>query len=172
MKYLYNGWHKISEIKAMVKGKLVSREFLHLKSAVGAITTDTLGRVGLVQQYRPTIDKTTLEIPAGVLDKKGLTPLEILIEELDEECNIKSSEIISATPCEVNGFYMITGSSNAYMSLFRIKVEEQPNEVIVEDSTVEKVIWIPFNEFEKLIKEKKIIDNKTILSYYILKGEM
>lgn len=172
MKYLYSGWHKISEIKAIIKGKLVSREFLHLKDATGAIITDTRGRVGLVQQYRPTVDKTTLEIPAGVIDKEGLTPKQIIIEELAEECNIGRKQIISCEPCEIKGFNMITGSSDAYMYLFRVIVEEQPDEVIVQDADVEKTIWVPLDELKHLIKDEIVVDNKTILAYHILKGEM
>lgn len=171
MKLVYDGWHKISKIKARIKGREVERELLHLKSAVGAIVTDSDGKIGLVEQYRPTVDLVTLEIPAGVLDKEGLTPLETIFEELEEECNIKRSQIIEATPCNPNGFYMVTGSSNAYMYMYRITVEVQPEEVLVDDADVERTIWVDFDTFEKMVLSGKIIDNKTIMSYFILKGE-
>lgn len=169
--YLYNGWHKISEIKANIKGKEVTRELLHLKSAVSAIITDEEGKVGLVQQYRPTIEQTTLEIPAGVLDKEGYSPKETLIEELEEECGLTESDIISIHPTNPSGFYMVTGSSKAYMHLYRVKVKTQPKEVLVDDADVERTIWIPFDEFERLVLNEAIVDKKTIMTYYILKGE-
>ena len=171
MKLVFDGWHKISKIKTRIKGKEVEREFLHLKSAVGAIVIDTEGKIGLVEQYRPTVALVTLEIPAGVLDKEGLSPLETMIEELEEECNIKKSQIVEAKPCNPNGFYMLTGSSNAYMYMYRITVETQPEEVLVDDADVERTIWIDFDTFEEMVLSGKIIDNKTILSYFILKGE-
>lgn len=172
MKMVYDGWHKLSLMETVVKGKLVQREFLHLKDAVGAVITDSLGNVGLVEQYRPAVGVHTLEIPAGVLDKPGLTPKETLLEELEEECNIHEEDILFFENCVPAGFNMVTGSSNAYMNMFRVKVKEQPKETVVEDADVEKVIWVPFETLENLVKEGKIIDNKTIMAYFMLKNEV
>lgn len=169
---LYNGWHKIEKVNCQIKGEEVEREKLHLKSAVGGIVTDTKHKIALVKQYRPIIKQHTCEIPAGVLDKEGLTPTEILVEELYEECGLQNEEILTIQPCTIKGFYMVTGSSDAYMYLMRVTVSHQSAIIKeVHDSEVESVHWVDFDVFEKMIITGQIIDNKTIMAYHILKGE-
>lgn len=169
--FAYDGWHKIEILETEMKGKKVIREKLHLQGGVGAIITDEIGKIGLVKQFRPTIGFTTHEIPAGVLDKKNLSPLETLLEELEEECNITSEDILDISEPVVKGFYMMAGSSDAFMHLFRIHVKEQPKEVIVDDPDVEKTIWVTEEELDKMFLDGEFKDNKTVMAYLILQKE-
>jgi len=41
------------------------------------------------RQFRPAMDEEVLALPAETLDKPGLTPLEVMIEGLEEECGIR-----------------------------------------------------------------------------------
>ena len=43
----------------------------------------------LVKQFRPAIDREVLALPAETLDKPGLSPLEVMVEGLEEECGIR-----------------------------------------------------------------------------------
>lgn len=172
MKLLYDGWLKIYQVKMMIKGKLVDRELLIMKDAVGAVITDERGHIGLVEQSRPGIDKKLFEIPAGVLDKEGLSPKEVLIEELEEECELTLDEILFFNDKPIHSYLMSAGCSKSIMQLFRVKVKQQPNEKIVEDVDVERVVWVSLADFERMIETGQVMDNKTILAYYILKGEM
>lgn len=170
-KYLYDGFHKIIEVEAEMNGKKVKRERLLLKSAVGGIVIDENNRIGLVVQYRPTIEQMTREIPAGVLDKPGLTPLQTLIEELEEECQIKPEDILSINEEPFQEYYMVTGSSNAKMSIYEIQVKAQSNKA-VDDVDVESVEWVDLETFEEYVKNGSIVDGKTLISYYYLKSKL
>lgn len=169
--YLFDGFHKISEVEATIKGNKVKREKLHLKSAVAGLVIDENNRMALVTQYRPTIGKTIKEIPAGVLDKKGLTPLETLLEELEEECEINKDEIISINEKPIYEYYMIVGSSDALISIYEIRVKTQENK-LVDDSEVECVEWLTAEEVERYINEGLSPDPKTIVSYQYFKSMM
>lgn len=168
-KYLFDGFHKISEVDATIKGKKVKREKLHIKHAVAGLVIDENNRMAIVMQYRPTIDKRIKEIPAGVLDKEGLTPLETLIEELEEECGIQKDEILSINENPFYDYYMIPGSSDAKIKIYEIRVKAQMNK-IVNDSEVEYVEWLTVDEVERNIREGLTPDPKTIISYHYFKS--
>lgn len=165
---VYDGWHKIKLITAKLKGREVKRELLMLPSAVGAILIDTTGRVGLVRQYRPTIDRMCWEIPAGVLDKPHLTPLETLIEEIQEECEITPQEILELNETPLCTYYMVTGSSDATMSIYYARVLAQLDRT-VSDADVDELKWFTVDELNQLVADGEIIDSKTLISASLIK---
>jgi ADP-ribose pyrophosphatase len=57
---------------------------------VVAITEE--GRVVIVRQYRPAVDRYTLELPSGLVDP-GETPLESARRELLEETGYRAGEL-------------------------------------------------------------------------------
>lgn len=166
--YLFDGFHKVSEVDTVIKGKKVKREKLHIKHAVAGLVIDENNRMALVMQYRPTIDKRIKEIPAGLLDKEDLTPLETLIEELEEECGIMSDEIISINDKPIHDYYMVVGSSDARISIYEVRVKAQVNK-FVDDKDVEYVEWLTLEEVERDIITGLAPDPKTIISYYYFK---
>lgn len=171
-KYLYNGFHKIEEVVTELKGKQVKREKLLIKSAVGGCVIDEKGRIALVTQFRPTANFLAKEIPAGVLDKDGLTPTEVLIEELLEECEIQHEDVISVDEVPFHEYFLIIGSSDAKITLHEIHVKEQAQQFKkVEDADVDSVEWVTLETFEQYINEGLIQDPKTLLSYYHAKAK-
>jgi ADP-ribose pyrophosphatase len=59
-------------------------------ASVVAITEE--GRVVIVRQYRPAVDRYTLELPSGLVDP-GETPLESARRELLEETGYRAGEL-------------------------------------------------------------------------------
>lgn len=167
---VYNGFHKVATLETEMKGQAVKREKLLVKSAVAGIITDTNGKIGLVSQYRPVIDQQTKEIPAGLIDKDGLTPEEILREELFEECGISKEEILSVSLSEIPPYFMMGGSSDATISIYRVHVTAQENK-LVDDADVDEVEWVNLATYKRYIEEGFICDGKSILAYYILLNE-
>jgi 8-oxo-dGDP phosphatase len=53
--------------------------------AVAILAINDAGEVGVLRQYRATVDRTTLEIPAGTCDVTGEDPLATAQRELAEE---------------------------------------------------------------------------------------
>lgn len=160
---VYKGFHTVEIIDCEIKGEQVKREKLGIKSAVGALVIDSKNKMALVRQLRPIANKMTYEIPAGLLDKNGLTPKEVLIEELQEECEIQRDEIISVDENPFLHYYMVIGSSDATISIYKMKVTEQQSK-LVQDADVEEVLWKTLDEVKEMVENKEIIDPKTLLS--------
>jgi len=169
-KILFDGFHKIIEVEAHIKEEVVKREKLVLKPAVAGIVIDEDGKIGLVTQYRPVIQQKTKEIPAGVMDKDGLSPVETLIEELMEECEIPRTDILSISETPIHEYFMMAGSSEASISIYEIHVTAQTNKTVT-DSEVECVEWVTIDEMKSFLNQGWIVDGKTILAYYYLKSK-
>lgn len=166
-KVVFDGFHKIVEFEAEVKGRIVKRELLVAKSAVAGIVIDENNRIGLVSQYRPTIQRQTKELPAGVLDKEGLSALETLVEELMEECEIPKEEILSITENPIEPYYMMAGNTDAIISFCEIRVKAQENKK-VNDADVDDVEWVTLEQMKEYIGNGTICDSKTRMVYYYL----
>lgn len=164
-KMLFNGFHKIAEVECEIKGQMCKREKLLVKGAVAGIVIDACNRIGLVSQYRPVIQRQTKEIPAGVLDKEELTPVEILVEELMEECEIPKEQILSVSEKPVHQYFMMAGNTDATISFYEIRVASQENKEVA-DVDVDSVEWVDIQTMKKYIEEGQIVDGKTILAYY------
>lgn len=167
-KVIFDRFHKIVLVEAEMKGKMVTRERLILKNAVAAIVIDAKNRIGLVSQFRPTINDRIWELPAGVLDKPHLTPIETLLEELEEECAIPPEQVLFATEEPVRDYYSLVGSSDSKIALYVIRVTEQSDKV-VEDADVDEVKWFTLEEISALEGAGEIVDGKTLLGYHIFK---
>lgn len=89
--------------------------------AIVALTDD--GRICLVRQYRASLDRVTVEIPAGKLDP-GEDPLDCAIRELQEETGMIAERMAFLTTIatgvgfcdELIHIYMATGLSFAQSS--------------------------------------------------------
>lgn len=160
---VYRGFHTIELITALIKGKLVKRERLAIQDSVGALVIDASGKVGLVLQHRPTVGKKLWEIPAGIMDKSGLTHIETILEELEEECEIKKEQLITVNETPIEEYYMMAGSSPAKMRIFEIHVASQTDKV-VEDADVEEVRWFTRDEIITLLRNGGIEDSKSKLA--------
>lgn len=163
---LYDGFHRIENVKAVIKGKKVNREKLVIKSAVGALVLDEKNRMGLVSQFRPTVNEQIWEIPAGILDKPNLSKLETMLEELEEECAIYAADLVVSNEKPILEYYMMAGSSDAKMFIYEIRVREQVDK-IVEDVDVDEVKWFTMEQVQEMIALGKICDSKTILAYHL-----
>jgi ADP-ribose pyrophosphatase len=158
--YLYQGWLKV--FRRQRKGR--KYDILEAPSGIAALMIDDKERVLLVEQYRPAVEKKTWEIPAGCLDKLDKSPVEILVEEIEEECelNIESEDLhllISYIP-QIGHNY-----STMEIYLARVPIFEE-TERDVEDVDVERIRWWPMQELGHAIKQGDIQDAKTVLAYY------
>ncbi|QRN85072.1 NUDIX hydrolase [Clostridia bacterium] len=158
--YLYQGWLKI--FRKQRNGR--KYEILESPSAVAAVLLDEEDRILLVKQYRPAVEKMTWEIPAGCLDKPALSPVEVMVEEIEEECalNIQSSDLQPLV-----SYIPQIGHNYSTMQIFSAKVPSgQQLEQMVDDVDVEKTRWWTMEELKLAIEEGEILDVKTVLAYY------
>ena len=75
-------------------GSTSTREIINHRGAVAVLALTAEDEVILVEQYRKAVEMSTLEIPAGKLEK-GEDPLESAVREMQEETGyqIKSSDL-------------------------------------------------------------------------------
>lgn len=159
--YLYKGWLSIKEI--FNNGRRYEK--LEHKDAVSALVFNKDNQILLVKQFRPCIGKYIWEIPAGVTDKEGLSNEKVLIEELKEEGNINENDILDIEVLIEN--YMLVGCSDAKMTIYQVKLNKNIQDIIPKDDDVEEIMWIDINKLKKMIDNKIIQDNKTIMAYLL-----
>lgn len=170
MKVVYKGFNQIVQFETEVKGRKVKRELLVAKSAVAGIVIDERNRIGLVSQYRPVIKQYTKELPAGVLDKDGLSAVDTLVEELLEECEITKDEILSIKENPITPYFMWAGNTDAVISFCEVRVRAQKNKQVA-DADVDGVEWVTLEEMKEYIEDGTICDSKTNMVYYYLMSQ-
>lgn len=89
---VYEGrvWDVRSDTVAYGAGRIV-RQYVDHPGAAAIVAVDDDGRVLLIQQYRHPIRHRDWEIPAGLLDIDGESPLETARRELAEEADLVAS---------------------------------------------------------------------------------
>lgn len=89
---VYRGrvWDVRSDTVAYGEGRIV-RQYVDHPGAAAVVAVDDEGRVLLIQQYRHPIRHRDWEIPAGLLDIAGESPLETARRELAEEVDLVAS---------------------------------------------------------------------------------
>ena len=89
---VYSGrvWDVRSDIVRYGDGEIV-RQYVDHPGAAAIVAVDEQGRVLLIQQYRHPIRHRDWEIPAGLLDVAGESPLETAQRELIEEADLTAA---------------------------------------------------------------------------------
>ena len=82
---------RIDEIR-LPNGKNATREYLDHPGAWQVIPLVTPDKVLMVRQFRYPVNRVTLEIPAGKLDRNE-RPLSCVKRELEEETGMKAGRI-------------------------------------------------------------------------------
>ncbi|KXB54851.1 hydrolase, NUDIX family [Corynebacterium sp. CMW7794] len=76
----------------MPDGHVASREVVEHFGAVAIAAVDDQGRIAMVNQYRRSVDRHLLELPAGLLDIKGEDELTGAQRELQEEAGLAAEQ--------------------------------------------------------------------------------
>lgn len=167
MKLVYDGYVKIYDCERENNGQIETYTKVALRGASAGIVVNEEGKIALVKQYRPILGRTTLEIPAGTLDK-NVSKKEIIIEELEEECGITREDIIEISEEPILTYNIIENMSDGQMHIYLIKVKTKETHP-KEDDEVDEVSFYTLEEINKLIKERIITDPKTLIAFYLYK---
>ena len=76
---------KIYEDTVLANGHEAHWDFIHHDGAAAVLPVTAEGKILMVRQYRNALDRETLEIPAGKLDKPDEPKIECAYRELEEE---------------------------------------------------------------------------------------
>jgi ADP-ribose pyrophosphatase len=141
--------------------KYSKREIVEHPGAVAIIAVNDKNEMIMIRQYRKSIDKILLEIPAGKLEINE-EPIASAKRELKEETGYTADKIEY-----IMEFYTSPGFSNEKIYLFLAQgLAEGEQELDVgEYIDVEKY---SVDELMKMIKFGEIVDSKTIvgINYY------
>lgn len=141
-------------------GRQAQRDVLRHPGAVAIVALTDDGRICLVRQYRTSLGRVTVEVPAGKLDP-GEDPLECAHRELLEETGMEADRMAFLTTIatavgfcdELIHLYMATG-------LHFSQSDPDADEFI-------NVDLVPLNELIDAVLDGRIEDAKTVVGALI-----
>ena len=134
------------------------------RGAVAVLPIFADGRVGLIQQYRPSVARLVWEIPAGKVDP-GETAVESAHREIREEigCQVDHLQPLGKV-------HNALGMSDAQVQLFAARVTVQDKQQTEDDEFI-RLVCVPWDEALAMVKNGTISDAKTILALLLYERE-
>ena len=143
--------------RVQIKGKELDFCYLPHPGAVAVLPVRP-GALALIRQYRPSIDRTIWEVPAGTLER-GEDPKACAARELEEETGLRAERI--TLMC---GFYVAPGYSTEYLWLFKAEGLSEGRQAHEEGEAIEEIRWFSFDEARRMIRDGELADAKSIIA--------
>ena len=122
--------------------------------AVAILAINDAGEIGVLRQYRATVDRSTLEIPAGTCDVAGEDPLATAQRELREEmgCEARSWRLLAR-------LMVSPGWTDQLMSIYEARdlrqLERRPEGPEESAATIE---WLSPEKLREVLAGEPAID--------------
>jgi ADP-ribose pyrophosphatase len=149
---------------ALDNGEVAVREYIRHSGGVGIVPVVD-GNVILIRQFRISIERELIELPAGRLEPNE-DPIDCAARELEEEIGYRANKLIP-----VASYFASVGNSNERMYLFlaldlekterRLEADERIREVVMSLETIKEKL--ASHEFED---SKTIIGLREALAYF------
>lgn len=143
-----------------VRGKTVDLEWLDFPDVVGVLPLLEDGRIALVEQYRPTVNRPCLEVPAGAANP-GEPPEAAARRELAEETGYRAGAL---TP--LGAFYPAIGYSTERIFLY-VATDLEAGATAFDEGEDIRLVHVTPEEMGDLIRKGAIADSKSILAYLL-----
>jgi len=143
-------------------GKLAEREIVRHPGAVAILAVTTDKKVILIRQFRRAVNRITIEIPAGKLEKNE-DPLDCAFRELKEETGY-----IATSMKKISQIYTSPGFANEIIHIYKAEGLQKGVSNPDDDEFVE-MIELSLAEIDELIIRGEIMDSKTLIALYYLK---
>ena len=145
-------------------GRPAPREIVVHKGAAAVIPVYEDGTTLLVRQHRVSVDRITLEIPAGKLDSWGEDPYDCAVRELREETGLSAGRYTLLTSLLTTpGF--CTEKIAIYLAEDLTQGETSPDE----DEFL-GLVRMPLDEAVSMVMRGEIRDGKTICGLLMAKA--
>ena len=145
---------RIDRVKTLDKRE-TNREIVEHADCVAIVAVDDRSNILLVKQFRKSVEKVLLEIPAGSIDV-GENPETAVIREMQEETGLQPLRVV-----RLGGFYSSPGFCTEYLHLYLAK-DFVKNPLIAEDTAGIQLVSVPELEIPRLIFNGEICDSKSI----------
>lgn len=142
------------------KGNVVEYDYIKHKSGggAGALIVDENEYTYLVKQYRNSLDRINIEIPAGGYSTRGEKGLECAIREVEEEIGYIPQKMY-----HVSNIISSVGTFDEKTDIY-IGVDLTPGTRKLDPDEYIEIIHIPVDEAVDMIYSGEIIDSKTIIA--------
>lgn len=147
-------------------GNVVQWDFIGHNGAAAVLPVTDDGKIVMVRQYRNALDRETLEIPAGGLNKPDEPTIVAAARELEEETGFKCEQLEKLISIST-AVAFCDEKIDIYLATKLIPSKQHLDEdeyIQVESYTI--------NELEDMIYEGKIIDSKTVASILAYKNKI
>ena len=139
----------------MPSGRETMREIVEHSDCVAIIAVDDKDNILLVSQFRKSVEKELLEIPAGGIEP-GEDPVDCVRRELREEAGFLPRKVE-----RLGGFYSSPGYCTEYLHLY-LATDLVPSPLQAEDSESIRLDRVPLAQIPGLIASGSICDAKSI----------
>ena len=137
-------------------GKRAKRETVLRGEAAAVLPVDSDGNAVLVKQYRHSVGKTVIEIPAGVVDSNDADPKHCALRELREETGYSAGGINHIT-----SMHTAIGFCNEVVHIYEAW-DLTPGETDFDEGEFIEIVKIPVDDAVAMIFTGEITDSKTI----------
>jgi ADP-ribose pyrophosphatase len=142
---------------SLPNGKSIKQNWIDHKPTVAVVALNDQNEILLISQYRNSIKKNIIEIPAGSMEDAEESPLLCAERELAEETGFKAEKLI-----KLFEGYLLPGYCNEYMYFFLARgLFAQP--LPPDDDEFIEVIPTSVSKAKELLYNGDIIDAKTAL---------
>jgi len=166
----FRGW-RIAVTEARFRapdGAEFRREVVRHPGAVAVVALTAEGRVLLVRQYRGSVDRALLEIPAGTRDVEGEPPHETARRELLEEVGVEAGRMEAlGTMLNSPGFC----DEETLLYLATDLRDGVPDRHGAEESAIE-VVAVPLAETDALRRRGELVDGQTVLGLLLARQHL
>ncbi|NNC10281.1 NUDIX hydrolase [Planctomonas sp. JC2975] len=131
----------------------IVREYVDHTGAVAVLAMDDEERVLLIKQYRHPIRTRDWELPAGLLDLQGESPLKAAQRELAEE-----ADAVADTWNVLTEFASTPGGNNEVIRIYLARGVRHAGETFAreeEEADIE-VRWVPLDEVVRGVLERRL----------------
>jgi ADP-ribose pyrophosphatase len=127
----------------LLDGNKITRDYVDHTGAVAVLALDERERVLLIKQYRHPIRMRDWELPAGLLDIHGESPLVAAQRELAEE-----ADLVAETWDLLAEFMTSPGGSNEVLRIYLARGVSAADTVFerAEEEAGIEVRWVPLDE--------------------------
>ena len=137
-------------------GQSAPREIVVHKGAAAVVPVYEDGTTLLVRQHRVSVDRVTLEIPAGKLDSWGEDPYDCAVRELEEETGLRAESFTLLT-----SVLTTPGFCTEKIAIYLAQGLTQGDMDLDEDEFL-GVVRMPLSEAVDMVMRGDIRDGKTI----------
>lgn len=134
-------------------GETIVREYMDHTGAVAVLALDADDRMLLIQQYRHPVRARDWEIPAGLLDIDGESPLRSAQRELAEE-----ADLVAAQWHVLAEFHTTPGGSDEAIRIYLARDLSASAETFAreaEEADIE-VRWVPLDEVMDAVLARRV----------------